>query len=287
MAVLRRGQRQHPADFDLCFMLAVAIEQLEEPSLEEVASTYRVAQALRPDQNEVLHRQGLALEALGRHADAEQLYRILADRDQDAHWFVHVGNAQSSQGKGDAATASCRRAVELDPDYAYAHTSLGNVFLNRDLLDEAAASYRRAVEIDPESIEAHTSLGHVLRRLGHLDEAMASCRRALELDPGFARAHNNIGALHREQGRMEEAIADFRLAIELDPTDFTAHSNLAHALLDQGHVDEAIAWRRRAIELDPEYADAHWLLGIAFALLALALMHIMSGAPKAFVYFQF
>jgi len=30
-----------------------------------------------------------------------------------------------------------------------------------------------------------------------------------------------------------------------------------------------------------------WLLGIAFALLALALMHIMSGAPKAFVYFQF
>ena len=54
-------------------------------------------------------------------------------------------------------------------------------------------AYRRALELKPDYAEAHTNLGAAFMDQGKLEEAVACCRRALELKPDLAAAHNNLG----------------------------------------------------------------------------------------------
>ena len=50
-------------------------------------------------------------------------------------------------------------------------------------LDEAIACYRKAIELDPKNATAHSNLGNALRAKGQLDEAIACYKKAIELDP--------------------------------------------------------------------------------------------------------
>ncbi len=253
--VLQRGQQLHPQDFDLCFALATSLAQLPEPKYEEAVATWRIAYALRPEQAEVLHRQGIALEALGRVAQSELLFRLLITRDpKSAHWHFHVGYALAEQGKLDEAIVSYHRAIEIDPKDAHSYNNLGEVLWTQGRPDEAIASWRRAIELDPEFALAHVGLGNALQHQGKLDEAVASFRRAIEIDPKHATAYTNLGITLKDQGKLDEAIASFRRAIAIDPNSALPHNGLGIALTLQGKLDEAVASYGRAIELDPKDA---------------------------------
>ena len=66
-------------------------------------------------------------------------------------------------GRGDRRVP---RGIRLKPDFAEAHTNLGNVLRNQGKLDEAIAEYRTASGSSPIFAEAHANLGLVLRSQG-------------------------------------------------------------------------------------------------------------------------
>ncbi len=154
-----------------------------------------------------------------------------------------------------------RKAIEIDPNHAFAHSNLGYTLNELKRYEEAEAALRRAIELDPNLTAPHNNLGSVLNELKRYEEAEAVLRRAIELDPSYAIAHSNLGSVLSDSKRYEEAEAALRRAIELDPSDALAHSNLGSVLSDLKRYEEAEAVLRRAIELDPSYALAHSNLG--------------------------
>ena len=181
----------------------------------------------------------------------------------------NLGSALGAKGQLDAAMASFDKAIELDSKYAMAHNNLGNALHRKGQLDAAIVSYRKAIELDPKFAGAHSNLGNALKDKGQLDAAIASYRKAIELDPKLALAHGNLGIALAAKGQLDEAIVSFRKAIELDPKLAAAHSNLGNALSDKGQLDAAIASYRKAIELDPKLAGARNGLAEAERLAAL------------------
>ena len=150
----------------------------------------------------------------------------------------------------------------MKPDYAEAHSNLGNTLHELDRLDEAEASYNKAIALKPDYAEAYSNLGNTLHELGRLDKAETSCRQAIALKPDFATAHNNLGNTFHEQGRLDEAEASYRQAITLTPDFSEAHKNLGIALSELGRLDEAEASLKKAITLKPnKFADAYDQLG--------------------------
>ncbi len=135
-------------------------------------------------------------------------------------------------------------------------------------LDEAIACYRKAIELDPKYAAAHSNLGAALKEKGQLDEAIACYRKAIELEPKFAAAHSNLGVALKAKDQWEEAIACYRKAIELEPTFATAHNNLGEALAVKHQWGEAIACYRKAIELDPKLTTTRTRLAKAQRLAA-------------------
>jgi protein O-GlcNAc transferase len=160
-------------------------------------------------------------------------------------------------GRLDEAEASYRRALQIKPDFAEAHSNLGITLHNLGRLDEAEASYRNALQLEPDYAEAHWSLGYILHKLGRLNEAEASYRRALLIKPDIAEAHSNLGVALMHLGRLDEAEASCRRALEIKPDFAEAHSNLGGILHDLGRLDEAEAIYRRTLQIQPDYADAN------------------------------
>ena len=174
----------------------------------------------------------------------------------------------TEQGNPNEAIDCYRRALELKPDYAEAHSNLGNVLQDQGRLDDAVACFRRTLELKPDFFITHYNLGNVLQNQGQHDEAIACYRRALKFKPDYAEAHSNLGISLEKQGKVAEAIASYRRALELKPNFAEAHASLGAAFQIQGRLDEAAACYRRAIELKP---------GRAVARVNLSLLMLLTG----------
>jgi tetratricopeptide (TPR) repeat protein len=164
----------------------------------------------------------------------------------------------------DEAVACYRRALQLDPNSAGAHTNLGAALYQQGKLAEAVACFRRAIDLDPNYADAHYSLGRTLYRQGKQDEAVACYHRAIQLDPNLAGAHFNLGIALKAKGKLDEAVACYRRAIELNPKFAEAHCNLGHALRDLGRFREALAALKQGHELGSRspgwrYPSAAWV----------------------------
>jgi TolB-like protein/Flp pilus assembly protein TadD len=130
-----------------------------------------------------------------------------------------------------------------------------------DALPEAYSAAHKAIEIDPQSAEAHASLGLVLSHRWDWAEAEAEFRRALVLDPNYANAHHWYADYLSIRGRHDEALSEARRALELDPLNLMISTWAGLRFYMARSYPAAIEQNRESVELDPNFAAAHLLLG--------------------------
>ena len=121
---------------------------------------------------------------------------------------------------------------------------------------------RRAVELDPELAEVHTSLGQGLEWLEwDLAGAEREYKRALELNPDYPTAHQRYGVFLITSGRSDEGLQELKRALELDPASLPINADLGNFYcLALGKADLGIAQLKKTIELEPNWPRAHALL---------------------------
>jgi TolB-like protein/DNA-binding winged helix-turn-helix (wHTH) protein/Tfp pilus assembly protein PilF len=130
-----------------------------------------------------------------------------------------------------------------------------------EALPKAYAAARKALEINPESAEAHASLGIAMSHRWDWTGAEAEFRRALQLDPQYANAHHFYGDYLSIRSRHGEAIAEAKRALELDPLNLMISTWVGLRYYMARDYSRAIDRNRNSVELDPNFAAAHLLLG--------------------------
>ncbi len=115
------------------------------------------------------------------------------------------------------AIAPAKRAVQLDPQLAEAHTSLGfcQLFDNWDRAG-AEREFRRAITLNPRTTPARYWLGWGYSCAGRHEEAVEHCRQAVELEPFSAIDRMFLGWMYYHAGKFDEAEQQLRRGIELD-----------------------------------------------------------------------
>ncbi len=138
------------------------------------------------------------------------------------------------------AKAAAARALELDPQVADAHASLGlaRLFWDHDW-PAAERSFRRAIALNPQLALPHALYAIFLMTLGRHDESIEEARTAQRLDPLSLMINMSVcWALHFAR-RHEEAISETLRTRELAP-DFTEATNLLlSSYEDTGRFEEA------------------------------------------------
>jgi TolB-like protein/DNA-binding winged helix-turn-helix (wHTH) protein/cytochrome c-type biogenesis protein CcmH/NrfG len=130
-----------------------------------------------------------------------------------------------------------------------------------EALPKANAAALKAIEIDPQSAEAHASLGLVLTHRWDWAGAEAEFKHALRLDPRYANAHHWYGDYLSIMGRHDQALLEARQALELDPLNLMIGTWVGRRYYLARKYDLAIQQGRNTVELDANFAAAHLLLG--------------------------
>jgi serine/threonine protein kinase/Tfp pilus assembly protein PilF len=148
----------------------------------------------------------------------------------------------------DRAEQMARRALEINPNLAEAHTALGNI-LKEARWDWVGAetAFRNAIDLDPRYATAHHWYSEALATVGRFDEAERHARVAVDLEPASAIIQNNLGHILTSRRNYDEAERVLSLSVELDPSLRAPRNNLLELYSLRGNAD---AWRREARNLN-------------------------------------
>jgi Flp pilus assembly protein TadD len=121
---------------------------------------------LAPDDFEATVNSGIALDKLGRTAEAIDCHRraTLANPDSPVA-FNNLGAALWRAGRGGEALAAFRRALELNPRDSSAANNLGVVKMASGDFAGAEEYFRQAKRFDPDSVAAKRNLAAARRGL--------------------------------------------------------------------------------------------------------------------------
>jgi len=145
------------------------------------------------------------------------------------------------------AKAAALKAVELDDQSAEARTSLAvfKLFYEYDW-EGSEVEFRRAIELNPNYAYAPDQFALGLAFQGRFEESIAQSRRAAELDPLNPQILIDAIFAPAWQGDYAAAREHIRRAAEIDPTFFFPSSAYGWIDIEAGKVSEAIPHLEKA-----------------------------------------
>jgi len=135
---------------------------------------------------------------------------------------------------------------------------------------EAVPALKRAAELDPKFALAHSNLAVAYYNLNQNALAADQIRQAFELaDRQTLRDRLHITTLYYDlaTGDVQKAIASYKEWVQLYPRDDIAKGNLASEYFLIGDYDQAATFAQQALRLDP--GSAAWYENLATAYIAL------------------
>jgi tetratricopeptide (TPR) repeat protein len=224
--------------------------------------------------------RGLALERMGRYAEARAVFvrardedvcplralspmeriveEVASDREVPLIDFVALQDARSPHGiPGEAVfldhvhpTIESHRLLALEIMGAMTEAGIAVPTLDRATAERVKNEVTG--RIDPAShARALTNLSKVLGWAGKVREAYRLAAQAAELNPEDAATQYQAGLTAQLMGNTAESIVHYRKSIELDPNISLAYGNLGVALEESGDLEGAI----REFRLALQYSD--------------------------------
>ncbi|MEJ6396740.1 tetratricopeptide repeat protein [Yoonia sp. 208BN28-4] len=256
----------------------------------------RAAQALRPNDTEILLTAANLLDDLGRYEMSNAAYAQVSP-DDPAYMEAEIGRADALR-KADRLEASIevlQALSRLFPEEARIYATKGDVLRRMDkeaeanaayttaldlyapddpaiwfvrytraityfMLDqwpEAEADFRAALAIRPEQPQVLNFLGYSLVERGEkLPEALDMIERAVAAQPDNGAIVDSLGWVYFQLGRYQDAVAPMERAASLEPVDPVINDHLGDVYWAVGREIEAQFQWNRALSFDPEEEEA-------------------------------
>ncbi len=166
----------------------------------------------------------------------------------DAYNIGNIMGAFSPKDSLPLAKAAATEALSLDPSLAEAHAALGMELSHYEFdFPGAQKEFLRAIELNPNSAYAHLFYSNCyLAPMGRMAEAIAENEKALELDPLSLPINNFMAMTYMFAGDYEKSYQQFQHTIAMDPTFPLAHEYFSFLLKMMGRYEEGIDEHEKA-----------------------------------------
>ena len=101
------------------------------------------------------------------------------------------------------------RAIALNPDDPGSYSNLGNALRALGRHDAAEASHRQALTVDPNYLEARYNLGLVLKDQGKFDEGIACLEEAVRRKADYIDAHWDLALAWLMKGDLRQGFDEY------------------------------------------------------------------------------
>jgi serine/threonine protein kinase/tetratricopeptide (TPR) repeat protein len=181
-------------------------------------------------------------------------------------WYFTNSKYAISFKEADFQTAlkMFRKAMEIDPNYAYAYCGTGFAYQNHytvtraeEDLDLVIKNCKKSYELEPNLVCSNAALAWVCYVKGDYDKAFKSYQKAMSINSNISSVIYLIARLFRQVGLFQKAIKNCSRATELDPFYHHYYSLLARCLMDIGELEKAEISIGKAYEVEP---DSIWIV---------------------------
>ena len=167
------------------------------------------------------------------------------------------------------------RAIELDPEFAYAYAGLGSTYLiewnffwsqDPNSLEQAFELAQKAIALDDSLPGGHQVLGRVYLWKKQHEQAIAELEEAIALSPNSADGLAGLGEILNWAGRPEETIGLVQKAMRLNPKYPSWYLwSIGHAYFLTGRYEEAIETLKRVLDRNSDFMPAHAFLAASYS----------------------
>jgi tetratricopeptide (TPR) repeat protein len=175
----------------------------------------------------------------------------------------HIANLDPEAGN--LAMAYAKKVLEADPmdlGAADAYVSLGAHALYHDWDLKLARDYlMRALDLNPNNAYAHYHYGWYLMLENDYERGMSEFERSIEIDPLNTFFTHNIAWYYIWTGEFEKAVDPARKSIDMDPDYAYGQAALGLAYAETGRYDEGIDIQLKALKINNVFE--HYL-GISY-----------------------
>jgi tetratricopeptide (TPR) repeat protein len=246
IATLEQAVAEEPRFYKALLMLADLYEQ--ERRYADAAAAYARAAEQNPRAAELRVREGSALLSADEPQKArEVLEKVVAANPTDASALYLLSDAQRDVKDYDAAAATARRLIALEPlglrgPYALAlideerHDPAGVVEALAPVADRAASKPTDVAHLGPVLIR----LGFAYQELGQFDRALATFERARAVVGDDATVVPIVAQAYIAAGQYDKGLALVREARAANPADPRLPRVEAQALQQRGDAQGAI-----------------------------------------------
>jgi superkiller protein 3 len=181
--------------------------------------------------------------------DLQKTYPKAADV-LSAEEYATKGSNAYENGFNELAIEYLQKAIDLDPNYAWAHAVLGASYLHLEDYNTAIRCYQKAIDLDPDYAWAYAGLGGAYYLLDDYNKAIRYFQKAIDLDPNNAAAYYYVmGMAYYYWENYREAIRCYQKVIALDPNDAAAYYNMGRSYYLSGNKKEGIKDLQQAARL--------------------------------------
>ena len=163
-----------------------------------------------------------------------------------------LGIKAFNRNEARAAIPYFRRAIQLDPNFALAYSTLGTLYtadlteseLATENLQKAFALRDRVSESERFDIDAN----YYAFVLGDLPKSEQVLRSWSQAYPRKSMPHITLGFQYAYRGRYEDEVREELQALQIAPDDVNAYQNLIEAYTALGRLDEAKQTYRQSLD---------------------------------------
>ena len=246
---LATAPTENPEAYDLFLKAEYFANQILSSTAKNPAETARTA-------------AGFYEKATAADPNFALAYARLSYLKARIYWY----NTDPSPQAIDAATKAAERALQLQPELAEAHLSMGYLhYWNRRDYDAALAEFDKARKTLPNSANVLTAIAFVHRRQGKMEQALDEFQQSAALSPRDNLLAREIGSTFVYMRRYGEANAAYDRALAMVPDDVETQVARATMLQTSGDLDAA----SRTLAMIPAAADpdgwvsyARWQLAL-------------------------
>ena len=248
--VLEAALRQQPQNVSVLYALAFADEAMKqyESAVQLLAQAARL-DPRRADVQRLLALTAFEMGALDDATDAWDRYLKLEPNDEVAQ--RERSYTLAKRGKLEEAIPGLESYIAKHPGDVIGQYELGQAQRTVDTT-KALLHLDKAIELNPDYAPAHTARGSLYYQEGKPEAALKDLEIAASLRPDDAAGLDRLGQAYAALDRAPDAVRVLRKAADLAPDDSKTLLHFARALADAGDTEESKTVMERFRSLGPE-----------------------------------
>ena len=202
-----------------------------------------IAKALKvhllPEEKKAIRKRGTD------NAEAHKFYLMARQ--------TYVTSMSADLHAAQAVVRICKRATDIDPDYAEAWALMATGFRQANWLQGRSAedgmdAVERALALNPDLAEAHAVKAQILQQHNDLKAASAEAAIALSLDPESYEVNRAAAQLYYQSQKFTEAVRYYEKVVALMESDINSAATLVSCYAALGDVEGTRAAAERALK---------------------------------------